>query len=169
MTLQVDYRESITIVLWEVFMASEELLKKIEERLSRLEAGGFSGQLGGWNPPGGVTVDPPPWGGGWTPRWPPIPIPWPVDPAPWGGSWGSQRWPIPIPFPGDPSPIGGGIVTGGPIRPPIGSGGDPPPIDLSRFNINQLESTLHTINSERARLESLEKLVKDQIGRMEKG
>lgn len=146
-------------------MADEKILKLIEERLTRLEAsiaaGGATFRV---NP----VVDPPPWGGGggWGfHRWP---IPSPVDPPPWGGgSWGGPRWPVPVPIPVDPPPWGGGYTGGFTTRPPIGGPiGDPPPFDLSRLNLAQLESSLHTINAEKARLESLESLVKDQIAKL---
>src|SRR5437867_614185 len=70
----------------EVIMADDDALKRLEARLTRLEAtlaqqpGGTGG--GTTTVPGGVVVDPAPWPGGgyggWG-RWP-HPI---VDPAPW--------------------------------------------------------------------------------------
>jgi hypothetical protein len=45
----------------------------------------------------------------------------------------------------------------------VGPIGDPPPIDFSRFSAAQLESTLHSINAEKARLASLEALVTKQL------
>ena len=47
-------------------MADEEVLKRIEERLTRLEAAAAAGQpgVGGIAAPGGTVADPPPWGGG---------------------------------------------------------------------------------------------------------
>lgn len=154
-------------------MPEEEILRSIEDRLSRLENSIASTSVsGGMRYPVNPVVDPPPWGGGgwWNvPRWH---IPFPVDPPPWGGGgWNVPRWPVPSPV--DPPPWGGGFrstLPSGPqvgvINPPIGTIGDPPPFDLSRLNIAQLESSLHNINAERARLESLEKLVKDQIAQL---
>ena len=71
-----------------------------------------------------------------------------ADPPPWGGGgWG-----------------GGGTIT---TRPPWGGNiGDPPPPDFGRLTLTQLESTLHTINAEKARLESTEKLVTAQIKKL---
>src|SRR5437016_8669286 len=50
----------------EVHMATEDSLKRIEERLTRLEAAltQQAGAPGGFTPPGGAVVDPAPWGGG---------------------------------------------------------------------------------------------------------
>jgi hypothetical protein len=171
-------------------MATEDILKRIEERLTRLEAALAQqpGAAAGFTPPGGAVVDPPPWGGGgggWV--FHPRPIPSPVvDPAPWWyGGWGHRRWPTPIvdpgpfptpvvdpgPWPGpiaDPVPWGGGMVS--PFRQAvattfgrIGQIGDPPPLDVSRFTVSQLESALHTINAEKARLNSMETMIKQQL------
>ncbi len=104
-------------------MADEEVLKRIEERLTRLEA--VTARA-----PVGMVVDPPPWGGGGTP---------------WG-------------------PWGGGTI--GPRPPWGGTTGDPPPPDFSRLTVTQLESVLHTINAEKARLESTEKQVTAQIAKL---
>jgi hypothetical protein len=41
--------------------------------------------------------------------------------------------------------------------------GDPPPIDVSRFSIAQLEAALHSIAAEKARLNSMETLIKQQL------
>jgi hypothetical protein len=156
-------------------MADDDAIKRLEARLTRLEAaltqqptaggGGTGGTVG--FPPGGVVVDPAPWpGGGWGhPRCWPYPWPWP--------------WPHSIVDPGpfpqqivDPAPFGGGgfaqfmprtAATSASAFGRIGHVGDPPPIDLSRFSIAQLEGTLHSINAEKARLESLETLVKQQM------
>jgi len=48
----------------------------------------------------------------------------------------------------------------------IGQIGDPPPIDVSRLTISQLESSLHTINAERARMDSMETMIKQQLDRL---
>lgn len=64
-------------------------------------------------------------------------------PDPWGGGgWWTRppRWPIPIPFPGDPAPF-----------------------DLSRFTKAQLAVTKEMLKTERFRLDSLERLIDDQI------
>src|SRR5215470_18585281 len=114
-------------------MAVEDNLKRLEERLTRLEsvlAQQSPGSGAGFPPPGGAVVDPAPWGGGgyWGhPRSPwPTPI---VDPAPWwGGGWGHYRWPWftpivdPAPWPTpivDPAPWSGG----GPVTRPLASFG----------------------------------------------
>jgi hypothetical protein len=39
-------------------------------------------------------------------------------------------------------------------------------MDISRLTISQLESSLHTINAEKARLESLESMIQQQLGRL---
>ena len=158
---------------------AEDRLKILEERLTRLEAtlsqraaggggGGFTG--------GGTVSDPPPWAmGGWTfiPR--PSPV---VDPAPWPyyqGGWGRPRpWPTPISDPGPfptpvvdpapwPNPIADPAVFAQSLAGRIGKIGDPPPIDISRFTAVQLESALHSIAAERARLDSMEQMVKKQL------
>jgi len=162
-------------------MAVEDSLKRLEERLTRLEATltqqqGGSG--GGIPVPGGAVVDPAPWGGGggWMyPRWPwpPHPV---VDPAPWPRPW---PWPHPIVDPGPwptpvvdpaPSPWAGVAASRASLAATslgrIGPIGDPPPIDVSRFSQGQLESTLHSINAERARLDSMETLIKQQLDRV---
>jgi hypothetical protein len=40
---------------------------------------------------------------------------------------------------------------------------DPPPPDIGRLSVVQLESALHSIAAERARLDSMEQLVKKQL------
>ena len=132
-------------------------------------------------PGGGVVVDPAPWGGGGGGQWgfrPPTPV---VDPAPWwAGGWGRPRYPWPTPVV-DPAPWASPVVDPAPwaqgpqVASPaattattfgrIGPVGDPPPFDFGTLSISQLESTLHSINSEKARLESLETLVKQQLER----
>ncbi len=149
---------------------SQEILKRVEERLTRLEASTMAGPAaGGFGAPGGAVVDPAPWGpgGGFVPRWPvPNPI---ADPAPWwpGGGFVPPRWPVPNPI-ADPAPWGGGFGGGTGTRPPIGPIGDPPPMDLGRLNLAQLESSMHSIHAEKARLDSLEKLINNQIGKLKK-
>jgi hypothetical protein len=48
----------------------------------------------------------------------------------------------------------------------MGPIGDPPPIDVSRFSISQLEATLHSINAEKARLSSIETMVTQQLDKL---
>ena len=73
-----------------------------------------------------------------------------VDPAPYpGGGPGHYRRPT---FVVDPAPWPSHIV-------------DPPPFDFSTLSIAQLESALHGINAERARLDSLETTIKQQLER----
>ena len=170
---------------------AEERMKILEERLTRIEAaltqragaGTGAGGGGGFTPPGGVITDPAPWPGQWqfVPRqFSPV-----VDPAPWWqGGWTRPRWPTPVVDPGpfptpvvDPAPWPNPIVdpavlaqanlaaTLGRIRP---IGGDPPPPDVSRLNVSQLEATIHSINAERARLDAMESMVKNQIETLRK-
>jgi len=47
-------------------------------------------------------------------------------------------------------------------------GGDPPPPDLSRLTIQQLEATIHTISAEKARLDAMEAMVNKQIETLKK-
>jgi hypothetical protein len=171
-------------------MADEETLKRIEARLTRLEAAiaqGFQGGGGPTNvaPPGGTIVDPPPWGGGgWVP-WRPIPIATPIvnpiaDPAPWGGGrppigtiadpapWTNifQRPPVfqpPIGTIADPAPWTNIFQRPPVFTPPIGTIADPAPTDLGRFTLTQLESSLHTLAAERARLDATETMIKERI------
>jgi len=159
--------------------AVEDSLKRIEERLTRLEAvlAQLPGGPGGVTAPGGAVVDPAPWArAGWVLQPRPIPSPI-VDPAPWwGGGWGPPRWPTPVvdpaPWPTpvvDPAPWGGGYLTSSQAASTlfgrIGHVGDPPPIDVSRLSISQLETALHTINAEKSRLDSLETMIKQQLDR----
>ena len=102
---------------------SDDKLRKLEERLTRLEAtlaqrpsGG-----GGFTPPSGVIVDSAPYaGGGYSyqqrPQMSPV-----VDPAPWpwGGYGGYRpRWPWPNPIV-DPGPWPGPVVDPGPFPNPV--------------------------------------------------
>ena len=167
---------------------AEERLKILEERLTRLEAtltqrasgGGTGGGGGGFQLPGGVVSDPAPY-----PTWPyyPRPIPSPVvDPAPWPypypGVWGRPRWPNPIADPGPfPTPVVDPAPWPNPIADPavfgqslpaatlgrIGKVADPAPPDIGRLTLVQLESALHSIAAERARLDSMEQMLKKQI------
>jgi len=169
-------------------MAVEDNLKRLEERLTRLEAtlaqqpGAAGGGGGGFTPPGGAVVDPAPWagGGGWVFHPRPMPV---VDPAPW---WGRPRWPTPVvdpaPWPTpvvDPAPWPTPVVDPAPwgglhqFRQPvattlgrIGHMGDPAPVDVSRMTVSQLESSLHMINAEKARLTSMETMVNQQLEKM---
>ena len=161
---------------------AEERIKILEERLTRLEAtlsqraaGGGTGAGGGFTG-GGTVSDPPPWamGGGWQfiPR--PSPV---VDPAPWPyypGGWGRPRWPQiiadPAPFPTPvvdpapwPNPIADPAVFAQSLAGRIGRVADPPPPDIGRLSVVQLESALHSIAAERARLDSMEQMVKKQL------
>jgi hypothetical protein len=162
---------------------AEERIKLLEDRLARLEA--TLTQRPGTTIPGGGNVDPAPFPAGtWT--FIPRPINPVVDPAPWPfqGGWTRPHWPMPVvdpvPFPTtvvDPAPWPGPMVdpatfshatlaaTLGRIRP---TGGDPPPPDVSRFSLQQLEATIHSISAERARLDAMEAMVKKQIDALKK-
>ena len=160
---------------------AEDRLKILEERLTRLEAnlarasGTGPGAGGGAGISAGGTIsDPPPWAmGSWTfiPR--PSPV---VDPAPWPYGWGRPPRHVvdPSPFPGwivdpapwpnpiaDPATFGQSLSAAALGR--IGRVADPPPPDFSRLTVVQLESTLHSIAAERARLDSMEQMVKKQL------
>jgi hypothetical protein len=50
----------------------------------------------------------------------------------------------------------------------IGTVADPPPPDIGRLNISQLEATIHTISAERARLDAMESMVKKQLDALKK-
>ena len=170
--------------------ADDTILKRIEERLTRLEATLSQGGPGSFGSPGGAVVDPPPWGGGggtvsdpapWPGGhypyypfpWRPFPFPHPIaDPAPWGGQFGGQfggwRYPTPNPIADPaPNPFFQGSMSARRLN--FGPIGDPPPIDIGRFTISQLESSLHTINAERARLDAMESMVKGRIAELKKG
>lgn len=155
---------------------ADDRIKILEERLTRLESalaqrsGATTGGTGGFTPPGGVIVDSAPWPGSpfqtraeiqpvpwfyWRPRWPtpvvdPGPFPSPVvDPAPW-------------PPVVDPAVFAQSAATAATLG-RIGKIGDPPPPDLSRLSLQQLEATIHSIAAERARLDAMEEMVKKQI------
>lgn len=150
-------------------MAAEDILKKLEERLARLEAALGQQQPagpGGFTPPGGTVVDPPPFPGGgrWGYyRWPhPVvdPLPWPqpvVDPLPW-------PQPVVDPVPRPSFQAAGAAAAFG----RIGHVADPPPIDLSRLSLAQLEAALHSLHAEKSRLEAMEGLINRHLERAKK-
>ena len=163
---------------------AEERLKILEERLTRLEAnlqrasaaGGAGGGGGGFTAVPGTVSDPAPWGGGgggWT--FYPRPLPSPVvDPAPWPYGWGRPRWPHaiadPAPFPTPvvdpapwPNPIADPAVFAQSLAGRIGRVADPAPPDVTRLSLVQLESALHSLAAERARLDSMEQMLKKQL------
>lgn len=168
---------------------ADDRIKVLEERLTRLEAAlsqrPAATAAAGFATPGGAVVDPPPW-----PihhRLPP-PI---VDMAPW---WGRYRWPHPIVDPGpfptpvvDPGPFPTPVIDPAPFPNPvvdpapgvvrqqaanaailgrIGHVGDPPPPDITRFTAAQLETTLHSIAAEKARLSSMETMINQHLDRL---
>jgi hypothetical protein len=153
-------------------------IKRLEARLTRLEAS--VSQAGGATTAAfhlGPITDPGPYGppyygggwGGWRPspivdpavfpyqlRFNPIVDPGPYGPPYYGGGWrGGGFGPI-----GDPATYANSILA---RVGPVGPIGDPPPTDVSRFSVAQLEGTLHSINAEKARLASLETLVSKQL------
>lgn len=155
-------------------MATEDTLKRIEERLTRLES--VLTQVpgtgaGGFTPPGGAVVDPAPWPGwpggwgGFHPKWP---WPWPhpiVDPGPWPRPVVDPvPWPHPI---ADPAPSWQAAALAGMAMPraaaAMGRVVDPPPPDISRLTAVQLEASLHSIAAEKARLDALETMIKQQL------
>lgn len=154
---------------------ADDAIKKLEERLTRLEAALSQGGAATQFTPGGAVTDPAPWGG--------------------GGGWGWGYWPRPWPWPG---PIGDPAAFHRPVVDPaafyrpvvdpaafhrpgavvdpaptsfaaaatlgrIGPIGDPPPPDFSRFSAAQLQASLHSIAAERARLDSMENLIKQHL------
>jgi hypothetical protein len=161
---------------------AEERLKILEERLTRLEAnlqrastagGGFTGPGG----PGGPITDSPPWPIGnlaFAAR--PSPV---VDPAPWPYGWGRPRFiadPAPYPYPhpvvdpapwpnpiADPAVFAQSLAASQSLAGRIGRVADPAPPDVSRLTVVQLESALHSIAAEKARLDSMEQMVKRQL------
>ena len=124
---------------------ADDALKKLEDRLTRLEAA-LSQQGGGGAggvPPGGAVVDPAPWGGGW--------------------GWGYPHWPHPIV---DPAVFHRPIVDSPAFAAAsarIGPNVDPPPPDISRFSAAQLQASLHSIAAERARLDAMEALIQQHL------
>lgn len=179
---------------------ADDALKKIEDRITRLEAalsnlGGGGGGTG--FTPGGAVVDPAPWGGGGGWGWPHWPHPV-VDPAAFavhrpGPVVDPAAFHRPVVDPAayyhrpgpvvDPAAFYRPVVDPaafyhrpGPVVDPapwatystafarIGPvGGDPPPPDVSRFSIAQLQASLHSIAAERARLDSMEMMIKQQL------
>lgn len=159
-------------------MEDQEILRRIEERLTRLEASVAQGAqvtpgLTNVAAPGGTVADPSPWGGG-TIR--PYPITTPpinpvADPAPWGGGVIS-RPPIisnPIGTFGDPAPWGSGVVNRPPVLTnPIGTTGYTAPIDLGQLSLSQLEISLHSLAAESTRLAAMEGMIKERIAALKK-
>ena len=153
-------------------MPEDDILRKIEARLTRLEAT-LSQQ--GATPNVGAVVDSVPWpGGGWGGGWwgggrpHPIvdsatfaqqyrhPTPTIVDWGPWG-PWGPNV---------DSATYAGAApqaFASAFRRPGPGPVIDPPPIDVSRFSVEQLEAALHSINAEKARLNSVETMIRQQL------
>jgi len=150
-------------------MTEDDALRRIEARLARLEA-----TLQSSGPTAvhqGPIVDPLPWPyGGWG-GWGggrPGPIvdpavyaqyryhmPVVVDPVPW--PWGPSV---------DPATYAGAAQQAASAmyrRPGPGPIIDPPPIDVSRFTIEQLEAALHSISAEKARLNSMETMLRQQL------
>ena len=167
---------------------ADDRLRILEERLTRLEAAlaqrtGTGG--GGFTPPGGVIVDSAPWANQYQyfPRPSPVvdPAAWPHWGGAWGGGWGRGWPPSPVvdsaafPHPVvDPAPWRSHIVDPAVFAQSavslghIGRIADPPPPDLSRLSVQQLEATIHTISAERARLDAMEEMVKKQIETLKK-
>jgi hypothetical protein len=83
-----------------------------------------------------------------------------VDPVP---------WPHPI---ADPAPNWQAAVLAGVGLPSavasMGRVVDPPPPDVGRFNAAQLESSLHSIAAEKARLAAMETMIKQQLEKLKK-
>ena len=137
-------------------MSESDALKALEARVARLEAAHAHPAASPHIP---VYADPP------APPW-------------WGGGWGGYRPPIPRPI-GDPAPIDYSriyadpgpwpVYGGGGYRPPVHwPVGDPAPVDYSSLPAEQLESTLHSINAQKARLASIEEQVTAQLAKHKK-
>src|SRR5262249_37436503 len=90
--------------------------------------------------------------------------------AGWGGGWGwYPYWPRPVVDPAafhrpvvdpaafHPAPSAAAFASIGHV------GGDPPPLDISRFSVAQLQASLHSIAAEKARLDAMETLIKQQL------
>ena len=156
---------------------AEDRMKILEERLTRLEAA-LLHRPGGI--PGGGIVDPPAFA--FQSRSMPSPV---VDPAPWpwwgGGYWGRPHWPTPVVDPGpfhpvvDPAPWHSHIVdpavfaqSAASLAGRIGRIADPPPPDISRLSVSQLETAIHSINAEKARLDSMQQMLQKQLDAAQK-
>ena len=160
---------------------ADDAIKKLEERLTRLESALSQGGAGTQFTPGGAVVDPAPWGGGGGWGWPWWPRPWP-----WPGPIGDQAPFTAFQRPGavvDPAVFHRPVVDPAVFHRPgavvdpaptqfaataaalgrIGPIGDPPPPDVSRLSAVQLQAALHSIAAERARLDSMENLIKQQL------
>jgi len=168
-------------------MSENDALKALEARVARLEAAHAQPAASPHIPIYADPPAPPWWGGGCGYRPPvrgPIGDPAPIDysriygdPAPWpiyggGGYRPPVHWPI-----GDPAPIDYSriyadpgpwpVYGGGGYRPPVHwPVGDPAPVDYSRLPAEQLESTLHSINAQKARLASAEEQVTAQLAKL---
>ncbi len=155
---------------------ADDRIKILEERLTRIEAAISQRPTGVSHIPGGGVVDPAAFAASQLQFARPIPSPV-VDPAPWP-YWGGWGWGRPYPHPVvDPAPWPSPVVDPavfsqtlaaaalGRLRP---TGGDPPPPDLSRLSVQQLEATIHTISAERARLDAMEAMVNKQIETLKK-
>jgi hypothetical protein len=149
---------------------AEDKIKIFEERLTRLEAALAQRPAGpgGFTPPGGVVSDPAPYPYGYHPRYP-----WPPhivsDPAPWPPHFVSDPAPWPPGTVSDPGPMPGNVFQNQGIAARalgrIGQVGDPAPPDFSRLSASQLEMTLHSINAEKARLDSMGSLIQRHLDR----
>src|SRR5262245_56892560 len=154
---------------------ADDAVKKLEDRITRIEAHlSQQSAAAASQVPGGAVVDSAPWGGGaggrgWTPvRWP-HPV---VDQA------ASHRRVVdPAAFhrPGiivdsPPSPVTATAVAASQAAAlgRVGPIGDPPPPDFSRFSAAQLQTTLHGIAAEKARLDAMEKLVQTHLDKANK-
>jgi hypothetical protein len=139
---------------------ADDKFKILEERLTRIEAA-LTQQTqsgGGFTTPGGVVSDPAPWPYGYHPRYPWQPPHIVSDPAPW-----------PPNIVSDPAPMPGSVLQNQAVSARtlgrIGQVGDPAPPDFGRLSVAQLEATLHSINAEKARLDSLHSLVSKHLDR----
>ena len=142
---------------------AEDRMRILEERLTRLEAnlqraasGAGAGFGGGFTAVPSPVVDPAPWPYHWyrRPNFIADPAPYPhpvVDPAP---------WPNPI---ADPATIAQSSLTAAGLGRRIMTGVDPPPPDITRYSVIQLEAALHSIAAERARLDSMEQMINKQL------
>jgi len=164
---------------------ADDAVKKLEDRITRIEAHlSQQSAAAASQVPGGAVVDPAPWGGGgggwgWTPvRWPhPVvdpaafhrPV---VDPAafhrPVVDPAAFHRPGIIVDSP--PSPVTATAVAASQAAAlgRVGPIGDPPPPDFSRFSAAQLQTTLHGIAAEKARLDAMEKLVQTHLDKANK-